>query len=317
MKNYVAIQADPLENLNDETDTSLMLAVGAQRRGYQVFFYTPQRLSLLLSSRSSPPRVEAWGRWVTFLGDTSEKSYHVSEEEKLDLSEASVVLIRQNPPVDMAYLTATYLLDHLPSSVRIINAPRALRECPEKLFPLEFPDLFPPTLISREILEIEDFLKCHKKIIGKPLYKYGGQGIFLREQGQDLRSFLSVLFGKEQEPYMFQKYLPEVVLGDKRLFLLKGEALGIHTRIPLKGSFLANTHQGGMVKKAFYTKREKEIIETLKNPLHEKGLFFVGVDIIGGYVTEINVTSPTGFSYHNRLEKVALEDIFWDKIERV
>ncbi len=315
MKRCVAIQADPLKDLNFETDTSLMLGYAAQKRGYQVFFYTPQNLSLFFSSENSRPYVQARGRWITFQGALFEKSYCVSEEEILDLSEASVVLIRQNPPVDMAYLTTTYLLEHLPSSVLIINTPKALRDCPEKIFPLEFPHLFPPTLISRDILEIEEFLKKCKKIIVKPLYKYGGKDIFLCEVGKSFKEGLRTLFEKEREPYMFQKYLPEIALGDKRLLLLNGEALGLFVRVPPKGSFLANTFQGGRPEKTPYTHREREIIETLKDSLQKKGLLFVGIDIIGGYVTEINSTSPTGLAFYNRLENASLEEVFWDKVE--
>ncbi|MBS0186248.1 MAG: glutathione synthase [Proteobacteria bacterium] len=314
MKQRVAIQADLLETLSFETDTSLRIAYAAQKRGYQVFFYTPQDLSLRSSSKMSPS-VQARGRWLKFQGSFFEKSYTVSEEEALHLSEASVVLIRQNPPVDMAYLTTTYLLEYLPPSVFVINCPKAIRDCPEKIFPLSFPNLFPPTLISRDILEIKDFLKTHQKIIVKPLYKYGGQGISLLEEGKDINSFLRSLFEKEQEPFMFQKYLPEINIGDKRLLLVGGEAIGMHLRVPPKGSYLANTFQGGKVEKASYTERDLEIIETLKGPLCEKGLFFVGVDIIGNFVTEINTTSPTGFSYYNQLENTCLEDIFWDKVE--
>ncbi len=314
MKRCVAVQADPIEDLDFETDTSLMLAYGAQKRGYQVFFYTPQNLSLL-SSKESSVSVRARGRWVRFPGRLFQKDYQVSEEEVLDLSEASFVLIRQNPPVDMAYLTATYLLEHLPRSVRVINDPKAIRDCPEKIFPLAFPHLFPPTLISRDVLEIEDFLKKHKKIIVKPLYRYGGKGIFLMEEGREKAISLKTLFEKEQEPYMFQKYLPEISVGDKRLLLLEGEAVGMFIRVLTGGSHLANTLQGGSAQKTSLTERDREIIETLKDPLREKGLFFVGVDIIGDSVTEINTTSPTGFSYYNQLENASLEEVFWDKVE--
>lgn len=312
----VAIQADPFETLNFETDTTLLLAHVAFKRGHRIFFYTPKDMSLRKDAISSVSSIFVRGRWVQFLGDRQERSYDISQEESLDLGGVDIVLVRQDPPVDLSYITSTYLLEYLPHKILVVNNPTEIRNCPEKLFVLYFSNLFPPTLVSRDLQEIENFRSCHKEIIIKPLYKHGGKGVFLiKEKDTNFKSLLDLLFEQGKEPYIFQKYLPEIEEGDKRLLLLDGELLALHRRVPKVGSILANTTAGGAVKKAPVGEREEEIIQTVGPLLKEKGLLLVGLDIIGGFVTEINVTSPTGLAHYNRLEEAELEVSVWNKIE--
>lgn len=311
----VAIQADPFETLNFETDTTLMLAHVAFTRGHRVFFYTPQAMSLRMES-SKTSSLLGRGRWVQFLGQMHETKYTISQEETLNLADADIVLVRQDPPFDMAYITSTYLLEHLPATVLVVNNPTEIRNCPEKLYITHFPNLFPPTLVSQNFQEIEEFRKQYKKIIVKPLYQYGGKGVFLLDgENKNDMSRLNLLLEQKEEPYVFQQYLPEIRVGDKRLLLLDGEFLSLHIRVPKNGSILANTLAGGIVQKTSVTERDEEIIQTVGPVLKEKGLLLAGLDIIGKYVTEINVTSPTGLAYYNRLEQATLEIIVWDKIE--
>ena len=317
MKGVLAIQADPLECLNFETDTTLMVAYAAQRSGFKIFLYPPSQLSLSLQEGEALPAVHARGCWVRFLGHINEALYERSEDEIFDLKGADVVWIRQNPPFDMAYLTATYLLEKLPSSVLVINRPSGLRNCPEKIFPLQFLEFSPPTLVSRDLQEIQEFIKTHQRVVIKPLYLFGGKEIYLCDHHDDTCvPKIMHLLQKDSLPLMVQKYLPEVITeGDKRVLLLDGELLGLYQRIPQKGSFLANMAQGSQSIKSTYTARDKAIVEALRPPLREQGLLFVGLDIIAGYLTEINVTSPMGLAAHNALEHKALEERVWQKIE--
>ena len=312
----VAIQADSFETLNFTTDTSLMLAHVAFNRGHRIFFYMPQDMSLRIDSEFKDPSLFVQGRWVKFLGSIHEQNYTISQEESLNLASADIVLVRQDPPFDLAYITSTYLLEHLPATILIVNNPTEIRNCPEKLFVTHFPNLFPPTLVSRNFQEIKDFKSHHKKIIIKPLYKHGGRDVFVSDaHDPNFKSLLDLLFSQGKEPFIFQKYLPEIKEGDKRLFLLDGELLALYLRVPVGESILANTVAGGVAQKTPVTAREEEIIQTLGPLLKRKGLLLAGLDIIGGYVTEINVTSPTGLAHYNRLEYTAVEGVVWDKIE--
>lgn len=306
----IGIQADPLETLNHKTDSSLLLAYAASQKGHKLFFYTPADLSLLNGS------LMAYGRWVHIKGIKHQYLFDIGEIEPFNLKETNIILLRQDPPFDLAYITSTYLLEHLPSSTLVVNNPTAVRNNPEKLLITHFPDLTPPTLITRCIKDAETFLKEHKKVIVKPLYHHGGKGIFLfKQEDPNLSSFLEYILEQSKEPFIIQKYLPEIEQGDKRLLLLNGKLIGHHIRIPKKGSIRANTSAGGTFQKVLLSSRDYKIIEQIGPFLKEKGLLFVGLDVIGSYVTEINVTSPTGLAHYNNLANTNLEDEVWQAIE--
>ena len=225
--------------------------------------------------------------------------------------------MRQDPPFDMAYITATHLLEKLPSSSLVINNPFEVRNSPEKIFVTNFSHLMPPTLITRNVSEIKDFRNKFKEIIIKPLYGNGGQGVFyLRPEDENLNSILEMFFSQNKEPLIIQEYLKNVKNGDKRIILLNGEPVGAINRIPKTGESRSNMHVGGTPTKTNLTKRDEYICNEISKSLKERGLYFVGIDIIGDFITEINVTSPTGIREIKKLDNISIEDMFWDFIEQ-
>ena len=306
----VALQMDPIESINIDTDSSFMMALEAQRRGHRLFHYHPRDLSLTgntLTARVRPLTVER----------KRGAHYTLGEAALTDLSTLDVILMRQDPPFDMAYITATHMLEHVQPKVLVLNDPAEVRNAPEKLFVTKFPDLMPPTLITSDKQAILDFRAQYKDIIVKPLFGNGGAGVFhLKPDDENLGSLLELFTQLYREPVIVQKYLPEIRQGDKRIILIDGEPAGAVSRMPQDGEARANFHAGGSAKKTELTPREREICAAIGPMLREKGLVFVGIDVIGDYMTEINVTSPTGIQEINRLDGTQLEVTLWDAIER-
>ncbi len=305
----VAVQMDPIELVNIDADSTFVLALEAQARGYSLYHYHPRALSFdegKVTAKAHPMRLER----------KKGAHYVLGEPVQLDLSKADVVLMRQDPPFDMAYITATHVLEHIHPKTLVVNDPVSVRNAPEKLLVTHFAELMPPTLITADRERIVAFRQRHGDIIVKPLYGNGGAGVFhLRPEDSNLNSLLEVFFGLSREPVIVQRYLPEVRRGDKRIILIDGKPAGAINRVPAIGESRSNMHVGGRAEKAPLTARDKEICAAIGPTLKEKGLLFVGIDVIGDYLTEINVTSPTGIQEINRFDGVKLEADIWDAIE--
>ena len=242
--------------------------------------------------------------------------FTLGETLEIDLADTHVVLMRQDPPFDMAYITATHFLEHVYPKTLVVNDPREVRNAPEKLFVTRFPDFMPPTLIASDREQILAFRDEHKDIIVKPLYGNGGAGVFhITPEDENLNSLLEMFSENFREPIIIQKYLPAVREGDKRIILIDGEVAGGTNRVPAEGEARSNMHVGGQPKKTELTTREHEICEALGPELKSRGLIFAGIDVIGGLLTEINVTSPTGIQEINRFNGTCLEADIWDAIE--
>jgi len=305
----VAIQMDPLETINIDADSTFVLALEAQARGHVLYHYLVQHLTYRdgrLSARARRLEVRReHGRHHTF-----------GPEEKIDLASMDVILMRQDPPFDMAYITATHLLEHVHPKTLVVNDPASVRNAPEKLFVTHFDGVMPPTLITRDVAEIRSFREEHEDIIVKPLFGNGGAGVFRIRPGDENLNALLEMFGSSfREPFMVQRYLPEVREGDKRVILVDGDPVGAVLRVPPAGEARANLHVGGKAVKTGLTPRDREICAAIGPTLKAQGLVFVGIDVIGDYLTEINVTSPTGIQEINRLDGVRLEAHVWDAIE--
>ncbi len=306
----VAIQMDPIQSINIDADSTFVLALEAEARGHALFHYLPQHLTFregVVSAYAQPLSVRR------------EPGNHFSlgEARQIDLATMDVVLMRQDPPFDMAYITATHLLEHLQPKTLVVNDPVQVRNAPEKLLATHFPQLMPPTLISTDRRQILEFRAEHRDIILKPLYGNGGAGVFhVKQDDENLNSLLELFTQHSREPVMVQRYLPAVRQGDKRIILVDGQAAGAVNRVPAAGEARSNMHVGGRPEKSALTRRELEICEAIGPTLKERGLIFVGIDVIGDYLTEINVTSPTGIQEINRFDGSKLESLVWDAIER-
>ena len=305
----VAIQMDPIESINIDADSSFVLALEAQARGHALWHYHPRDLSLAsgrVVARARPLQVRREKGNHYTLGDTV----------RLDLATVDVVLMRQDPPFDMAYITATHLLEHIHPQTLIVNDPAHVRNAPEKLFVTHFPELMPPTLITSDRLEIAAFRKEHGDIIVKPLYGNGGAGVFhLKPDDTNLNALLELFTTMYREPIVVQRYVPAVRQGDKRIILVDGVAAGAVNRVPAEGESRSNMHVGGKPVKSTLTPRERDICDAIGPALKARGLVFVGIDVIGDYLTEINVTSPTGIQEINRFDGSKIEALIWDAIE--
>ena len=306
----VAIQMDPIDTINIDADSTFALALEAQARGHALYHYLPQALTL------RDGRLYARGRKLQVFRRHG-NHHHFGAVEELDLAGFDIVLMRQDPPFDMAYITATHLLELLPETgPLVVNDPAAVRNAPEKLFVLRFRELMPPTLLTLDPAEIRAFWQEHGDIVLKPLFGNGGAGIVHLRAGDDnLNSLLDMYAQINREPVMVQRYVPEVRQGDKRIILVEGEPVGAVLRVPPEGEARANLHVGGRAVKTTLTRREYEICETIGPSLREQGLVFVGIDVLGDYITEINVTSPTGLQEIARLDGVDLAVNIWDAIE--
>jgi glutathione synthase len=305
----VAIQMDPIETIDINADSTFALALEAQRRGHGLYIYLPQALSL------REGRVYARARALEVRREAGNHAT-LGETETLDLATMDVVLMRQDPPFDMAYITATHVLEHIHPETLVVNDPAEVRNAPEKLFVTHFPGLMPPTLISSDREEILAFRRRYEDIIVKPLFGNGGAGVFrIQPNDENLNALLEMFTEVYREPVVVQKYLPAVRQGDKRIILVDGVAVGAIDRIPPPGEARSNMHAGGRPQKAELIKRDREICEAIGPTLKARGLVFVGIDIIGGYLTEINVTSPTGIQEIDRFDGISVEKDIWDAIE--
>ena len=306
----VAIQMDHISGINIDTDSTFVLALEGQKRGHGLFHYVPQDLSFRngrLFARIQPLEVRR----------ERDNHFTLGPAEMVDLATMDVVLMRQDPPFDMAYITATHLLEHIHPNTLVVNDPVSVRNAPEKLFVTHFSELMPPTLITSSRDEIVAFRYEYKDIILKPLFGNGGAGVFhLGPRDENLNALLEMFTMMYREPIIVQRYLPEIRHGDKRIILVDGKPAGGVLRVPQIGEARANFHAGGRGEKAPLTRREVQICEAIGPILQDKGLIFVGIDVIGDYVTEINVTSPTGIQEINRLDGVAIEADIWNAIEK-
>ena len=305
----VAIQMDPIEKIDISGDSTFALALEAQARGHGLLYYGPRDLSFgegKVTARVRPLNVR----------DVKGDHFALGESFVYDLSAANVVLMRQDPPFDMAYISATHILERIHPKTLVVNDPREVRNAPEKLFVTEFQDFIPPTLITSDAREVRDFRERHKEIIIKPLYGNGGAGVFRIGPGdENLGSLLEMFTQFYREPVIVQRYLPEVRKGDKRIILVDGEFAGAINRVPAAGEARSNMHVGGRPEKTELTGRERDICAAIGPELKRRGLIFTGIDVIGDYMTEINVTSPTGLQEINRFDGVRLEERIWDAIE--
>ena len=306
----VAVQMDPIDTIDINADSTFALALEAQARGHTLFHYLPAALTF------RDGRVFAKGRPLEVFRRHG-NHHRFGDFRELDLAHLDVVLMRQDPPFDMAYITATHLLELLPEDgPLVVNDPAAVRNAPEKLFVLRFKDLMPPTLLSLDRAEIRAFWEEHGEIVLKPLFGNGGAGIVHLRPGDDnLNSLLDMYTQVYPEPVMVQRYLPEVRQGDKRIILVEGEATGAVNRVPAAGEARANMHVGGRAEASELSARDREICAAIGPTLREEGLIFVGIDVIGDWLTEINVTSPTGIQEIARLGGPDIAPMIWDAIE--
>ncbi len=305
----VAFQMDPMETVNINGDSTFVLMLEAQKRGYELWHYLVNDLSY------RDGNVTALARPVTVRREPG-NHFDFGEAVVIDLADVDIVWMRQDPPFDMAYITATHLLELIHPKTLVVNNPAEVRNAPEKLFVTKFLDLMPPTLITRREDDIRAFRADHGDIIVKPLYGNGGAGVFhLKEDDSNLGSLMEMFLEASREPVMVQRFLSEVVQGDKRIILIDGEAVGAINRIPADGEIRSNLVAGGTAVQSSLTPREQEICARLKPELKKRGLVFVGIDVIGDWLTEINVTSPTGLQAVNKFDGVSLEASIWDALE--
>ena len=305
----VAVQMDPVERIKIAGDSTFALLLEAQERGHRLLYYTPDRLSL------NGDRVLTQAQPLT-VRDIQGEHARLGEMRPVDLAEVDVVLLRQDPPFDLAYVTTTHLLERVHPATLVVNDPRAVRDAPEKLFVMDFPELMPPTLISRDRAAIEDFRAEHREVVMKPLYGHGGAAVFkVGPNDPNFGSIFDLFSTTFREPWVIQKFLPQVAQGDKRIILVEGEALGAVNRVPVGDDIRSNMVRGGAAKQTELTAREKEICARIGPELKRRGLLFVGIDVIDGYLTEINVTSPTGLRVIQRLGGPNLAAAIWDAIE--
>jgi len=306
----VAVQMDPLEKIGIAGDSTFALMIKAQERGHRQFHYLAQDLSYedgLVRARARPVTVQR----------VEGNHFSAGEPVVLDLaSDVDVVLMRQDPPFDIGYITATYLLERIAGDTLVVNDPRSVRDAPEKLFVLDFAEFMPPTMISRNLAEIREFHARHGEIVVKPLHGKAGEGVFrIGRDGTNLTALTELFVSIWKEPFIAQAFLPSVTDGDKRIILVDGEVAGAINRRPKAGEFRSNLAAGGTAEKTELTNREREICAAIGPELKRRGLLFVGIDVIGGMMTEINVTSPTGIVALDRFNGSDTPGLIWDAIE--
>jgi glutathione synthase len=305
----VAIQMDPIGPIDINADSSFRIAEEAQARGHTLFYYTPDKLAY------QEGRVTARG-WPLTVQRVKGDHFSLGDEVEVDLSDFDVVWLRQDPPFDMGYITTTHILDMIHPDTLVVNDPTWVRNYPEKLLVLDFPDLTPPTMIARDLDTLKDFRARHGDVILKPLYGNGGAGVFkLRQDDSNLASLHEMFTGINREPLIMQKFLPDVSKGDKRVILVDGEPVGAINRVPAAGETRSNMHVGGRPEKVELTARDLEICAAIGPLLREKGQIFVGIDVIGDWLTEINVTSPTGLQELERFDGTNVTAKIWEAIE--
>jgi glutathione synthase len=309
MRLNVAAQMDPIERINIRGDSTFALLLEAQNRAHAVSYYTPDRLELRDGKVSANVR-------PLVVRDVAGDHFTLGDQRHVDLASFDVVLLRQDPPFDLAYISTTHMLDRIHPKTLVVNDPSAVRNAPEKLFVMEFPDLMPPTLITRSLDAIKAFRAEHGDIVMKPLYGLGGQAVF-RLAADDLNfgSLYDLFASMFREPWVVQQFLPAVRDGDKRIILVDGEFAGAINRVPAADDLRSNMVRGGVPTATELTERERHICERLGPHLRERGLLFVGIDVIGGFLTEINVTSPTGIRSVKNFGGPDIAALIWDKIE--
>jgi glutathione synthase len=305
----VAFQMDPIDRIDIRGDSTFALLLEAQARGHDLFYYTPQNLALRndeLMAHGHTLKVE----------DTEGSHYTLSHPRTVDLGDLDVVHLRQDPPFDMSYITTTHLLERVHPETLVVNDPAHVRNAPEKVFVLDFLDLMPPTMVTRSLDDVRAFRAEYRDIIIKPLYGNGGEAVFfLKKDDTNLASLVELFQLMLREPFMVQQYLPQVREGDKRIILIDGKLAGAINRVPAPDETRSNMHIGGTPKPVDLTPRDHEICERLGPELKKRGLIFVGIDVIGDYLTEINVTSPTGIREVKRFGGNDLAAMIWDVIE--
>ena len=305
----VALQMDPIGAVNIHADSTFRIALEAQARGHKLFYYTPDRLAFVEG------RVVARG-WPIELRNVVGDHVSYGPETEVDLADFDVVWLRQDPPFDMGYITTTHLLEMIHPKTLVVNDPFWVRNSPEKLLVLRFPNLIPPTAIARDLATIKAFKSRHDDVILKPLYGNGGAGVFrLDPNDRNLSSLHELFMGINSEPLIVQKFLPDVAKGDKRVILVDGEAVGAINRVPQAGETRSNMHVGGRPEQIGLSARDLQICAMIGPVLKEKGQIFVGIDVIGDYLTEINVTSPTGIQELERFDGINTAERIWQVIE--
>ena len=306
--NIIAIQGDPLNTINQETDTTLLLALEAQNRGYKIYYYETKNLTL------DNGNVYSFCKKVKF-SENKKRFYSILGSKKINLSKAKFVLMRQNPPFNMDYITATFLLEKVSSKTLIVNDPFAVRNMPEKLYSIEFLKLMPPTIFTKDIKKIEKFIKKYKKIVIKPVHGYGGKDILFINRKINRKKISNYI--NRHNHVVAQKFLPGIKNGDKRIFIINGVIKGVIKRIPKQGSIISNIGQGGKAEKTTLTKREFNIAKIVAKNLKKNNIVFAGIDLISGYLTgDINITSPTGLKNYKDLTDINLAIDFWDYLEK-
>jgi glutathione synthase len=306
----VAVQMDPIARINIRGDSTFALLLEAQQRGHKLSYYTPDRLAML------DGKVFAAVESLT-VKDVAGDYFSLGESKRTELTDFDVVLLRQDPPFDLAYITSTHLLERIHPKTLVVNDPAGVRNAPEKMLVTEFADLMPPTLITRDLTEIKAFRAAHNDIVMKPLYGHGGGGVF-RVTREDLNfgSLYDMFAATFREPWVIQKFLPAVTQGDKRILLVDGEFAGAINRVPAADDLRSNMVRGGSPKETQLTTREQEICRRLGPVMRERGMIFVGLDVIGDQLTEINVTSPTGIRSVKSFGGPDAAAMIWDKIEQ-
>ena len=307
----VGVQMDPIAEISPAADSTFAMMLEAKTRGHTLFYYLPGSLA------QTGGHVSAELFAVDVFDRDKGEHFKLGEGARRDLGEMDVILMRQDPPFDMNYITLTHVLERLHPETLVVNAPAAVRNAPEKILVTEFAELMPPTVITRDRAAILSFREAHGDIIIKPLYGNGGAGVFLLSAGdQNLSALLELFEQAFIEPFMVQKYLPEVRNGDKRIILVDGEPVGALNRVPQAGEARSNMHAGGRPELSILTERDREICARIGPALKERDLIFVGIDVIGSFLTEINVTSPTGIREIKRFGGPDIAPMIWDQIER-
>ena len=306
----VAIQMDPIDRIDIGGDSTFALTLEAQARGHKLWYYLPKHLV------QRDGKISANAQELTVRNERG-NHFTLGAHQTLDLATMDVVLLRQDPPFDMGYITTTLILERLPKRVVVVNDPYWVRNSPEKIFVTEFPDLMPPTLITSDAEAIRAFRAEHGEIVVKPLYGNGGAGVFrVQPQDENLNTIMEFFAAFVREPMMVQRYVPQVRQGDKRIILVDGEAVGAINRVPAKGEARSNMHVGGKPEKTVLTPREREICARIGPELKRRGMIFTGIDVIGDYLTEINVTSPTGIWEIRRFDGTDIAALIWNAIEK-
>ncbi|MEJ2377169.1 MAG: glutathione synthase [Pseudolabrys sp.] len=307
----IAVQMDPIQGINVKGDSTFALLLEAQKRGHALSYYTPDRLALLDN------RVFAAVETLE-VRDVVGDHFSLKDARRVELTAFDVILLRQDPPFDLAYVTSTHLLERIHPRTLVINDPAAVRNAPEKIFVTEFPELMPPTLITRDLAEIKAFRAEHGDVVMKPLYGFGGGAVFrLAKDDINFGSLYDMFSNTYREQWVVQKFLPAFKQGDKRIILVDGDYAGAVNRVPAADDLRSNMVRGGAAKATDLTPREREICETLGPALRQRGLLFVGIDVIGDFITEINVTSPTGIRAVQNVGGPDIAAIIWDKIEEM